>query len=251
MDAVYYIALLLLTFGLPALAVAIIFYLIKPHRLNEKAFIKTSLSRKRILGVGAISMFVAIIGFSGVMAATEPASVRQQRLAEQQATEQRVSQQRKADAAERERLRLLEAQKPHVKTETKAESIPFESTTREDASLTKGITRVEVEGVNGERMITYEVITVDGQETGRKEVKNEVTKTPITKVTVVGTYVQPVYIAPSSSSGNGYTNSQGNYVQSPSSNPAGASAQCRDGTYSYSQSRRGTCSHHGGVAVWL
>lgn len=32
--------------------------------------------------------------------------------------------------------------------------------------------------------------------------------------------------------------------------PAGATAQCRDGTYSYSQSRRGTCSHHGGVAVW-
>jgi hypothetical protein len=32
--------------------------------------------------------------------------------------------------------------------------------------------------------------------------------------------------------------------------PSGASAQCRDGTYSYSASRRGTCSHHGGVAVW-
>lgn len=33
--------------------------------------------------------------------------------------------------------------------------------------------------------------------------------------------------------------------------PAGASAICRDGTYSYSQNRRGTCSHHGGVAKWL
>ena len=28
-------------------------------------------------------------------------------------------------------------------------------------------------------------------------------------------------------------------------------AICRDGTYSYSQTRQGTCSHHGGVAVWL
>ena len=27
-------------------------------------------------------------------------------------------------------------------------------------------------------------------------------------------------------------------------------AVCRDGHYSYSQSRRGTCSHHGGVAYW-
>lgn len=30
-----------------------------------------------------------------------------------------------------------------------------------------------------------------------------------------------------------------------------ATALCRDGTYSFSQSRQGTCSHHGGVAVWF
>jgi len=36
-----------------------------------------------------------------------------------------------------------------------------------------------------------------------------------------------------------------------SDHPAGASAICQDGTYSYSQNRRGTCSHHGGVAQWL
>jgi len=33
--------------------------------------------------------------------------------------------------------------------------------------------------------------------------------------------------------------------------PPGATARCRDKTYSYSQHRRGTCSHHGGVAAWL
>jgi hypothetical protein len=33
--------------------------------------------------------------------------------------------------------------------------------------------------------------------------------------------------------------------------PAGASARCRDGAYSFSQHRQGTCSHHGGVAQWL
>lgn len=51
-----------------------------------------------------------------------------------------------------------------------------------------------------------------------------------------------------------YTNSNGYRVQSPthySSVPAGATALCRDGTYSFSRSRRGTCSHHGGVARWL
>ena len=60
--------------------------------------------------------------------------------------------------------------------------------------------------------------------------------------------------APRTATGRGYTNSQGNRIQSPtyaSSAPSGASAQCNDGTYSFSASRRGTCSRHGGVAVWL
>jgi len=33
--------------------------------------------------------------------------------------------------------------------------------------------------------------------------------------------------------------------------PKGATAQCRDGSYSFSQHRRGTCNHHGGVVKWL
>ncbi len=33
--------------------------------------------------------------------------------------------------------------------------------------------------------------------------------------------------------------------------PPGATALCRDGTYSYSKHRSGTCSHHGGVKRWL
>ena len=33
-------------------------------------------------------------------------------------------------------------------------------------------------------------------------------------------------------------------------NPAGAIAQCKDGTYSHAKSHSGACSHHGGVAKW-
>jgi outer membrane murein-binding lipoprotein Lpp len=53
---------------------------------------------------------------------------------------------------------------------------------------------------------------------------------------------------------NTYINVDGNEVHSPAyapSVPAGASAVCGDGTYSFSQHRSGTCSHHGGVAEWL
>lgn len=56
------------------------------------------------------------------------------------------------------------------------------------------------------------------------------------------------------SNNNYYTNVDGNQVHSPAyapNVPQGASARCRDGTYSFSQNRRGTCSHHGGVAEWL
>jgi len=33
--------------------------------------------------------------------------------------------------------------------------------------------------------------------------------------------------------------------------PTGATAKCKDGTYSKSKHHSGTCSHHGGVAEWL
>ena len=51
-----------------------------------------------------------------------------------------------------------------------------------------------------------------------------------------------------------YINSRGHSVHRPMASrlrPAGASARCRDGSWSFSESRRGTCSHHGGVGSWL
>jgi hypothetical protein len=55
---------------------------------------------------------------------------------------------------------------------------------------------------------------------------------------------------------NHYTNKSGQIVHSPSKSrtgraPANASAKCRDGSYSFSQHHRGTCSRHGGVAEWM
>lgn len=64
----------------------------------------------------------------------------------------------------------------------------------------------------------------------------------------------PATFASAHQSSDYYTNSRGHRVHRPvraNRAPQGASARCRDGTYSFSQSRRGTCSHHGGVAVWL
>ncbi|MHA3079500.1 DUF3761 domain-containing protein [Acinetobacter sp. ANC 5502] len=52
-----------------------------------------------------------------------------------------------------------------------------------------------------------------------------------------------------------YRNVNGHIVHSPAHSkngkrPNGASAKCRDGSYSFSKHHRGTCSRHHGVATW-
>jgi hypothetical protein len=51
--------------------------------------------------------------------------------------------------------------------------------------------------------------------------------------------------------GGYYKNVDGKCVHRPSSDQSGATARCRDGSYSYSQHASGTCSHHGGVGRWI
>lgn len=102
---------------------------------------------------------------------------------------------------------------------------------------------------------TPRVTTPVVQQTVTKQVTTAPTPTKTTPAP--STYKEPVkspYQAPTPKEPvRTYTNTYGNTVQSPTqydSRPSGASAQCRDGSYSFSQSRRGTCSHHGGVAEW-
>jgi cytoskeletal protein RodZ len=90
-----------------------------------------------------------------------------------------------------------------------------------------------------------------------------VTATPVAPATTAvhtthTTHATPTTAAPpapsSTSSGKGYINVDGNFVPSPvqaPSAPAGATAQCNDGSYSFSQHHSGTCSSHGGVKSWL
>lgn len=127
-------------------------------------------------------------------------------------------------------------------------AIPFSKIQQNDSTRAVGDNAVTTAGVNGVQTKTYDVTYTNGVETGRTLKSDVTTKAAVNEVTSVGTYV-----APSCTNGS-YVNSAGNTVCSPeasSSVPAGATAQCSDGTYSFSQSRSGTCSHHGGVAVWL
>jgi hypothetical protein len=53
-----------------------------------------------------------------------------------------------------------------------------------------------------------------------------------------------------------YTNKAGESVHAPAHSetgnvPDGATARCGDSSYSFSHSRSGACSRHGGVAEWM
>jgi Protein of unknown function (DUF3761) len=75
----------------------------------------------------------------------------------------------------------------------------------------------------------------------------------VRSTTAVGAPIAPV--APPAACGeNEYTNVDGSCVSRPEqapSAPAGATAKCDDGTWSFSQHHSGSCSRHGGVAYFL
>ncbi|WDG18342.1 G5 domain-containing protein [Microbacterium sp. Clip185] len=78
-----------------------------------------------------------------------------------------------------------------TRDESVTEAIPFERTTGEDPSLTRGETRVSVAGADGELTRTFRVTLVDGVEVKREQIAETVTRAPVTEVTVVGTYDPP------------------------------------------------------------
>lgn len=137
-----------------------------------------------------------------------------------------------------------------TKSESTTESIPYTSSTIQDSTLAQGTTKVQTTGVNGELTHTYQVTYTDGVETSRSNPVDTITTPAINEVIIQGSKAP----APTNCPNGTYVNSAGNTVCSPysaPSTPSGATAECHDGSYSFSQSRSGTCSHHGGVAAWL
>jgi hypothetical protein len=70
--------------------------------------------------------------------------------------------------------------------------------------------------------------------------------TPIVTTTPTPTVPPPITPTPTAFS----EPTQATMQSGDASVPVGATAKCADGTYSFSQHRSGTCSHHGGVVQW-
>lgn len=77
-----------------------------------------------------------------------------------------------------------------IREEVVKKSLAFTTKTEEDDKLSWRTKKVKTSGANGVREITYRVSYHDGKEVGRKQLKSEVTKEPVTEVVVRGTYVQ-------------------------------------------------------------
>ena len=135
--------------------------------------------KKLVLVSGSIFTLL----FLGSFGSTTNQSSTPNDTAEQQSLQQSV------DLTEKQPISTTE-----TRSESKTETITFESITKNDSSVEQGRTIKSVYGVAGERTITYEVQYTDGQETSRKEVSSEITKEPITEVTLIGT--KAPYVAP-------------------------------------------------------
>jgi len=70
--------------------------------------------------------------------------------------------------------------------------LPYAEVEQEDADLYEGESDVVQEGVVGKRVIVAEVVTVDGVETSRRIVSDEVVAQPVDEITTVGTKARPV-----------------------------------------------------------
>lgn len=74
-----------------------------------------------------------------------------------------------------------------TRTETRTETIPYETVREETSSLYSGTRRTKTKGVNGEQQVTELVTYVDGVRTSVKEVSRVTIREPVDEVIQVGT----------------------------------------------------------------
>ena len=95
-------------------------------------------------------------------------------------------------------------------TEVYEEDIPFGTEEVVDANYAKGYQAVRSSGVLGKRLVTADVVYVNGLEEDRTEVDSVVLKEPVDQVVTVGT-AEPIQVL-SSSSGGSAAGSSGSFI---------------------------------------
>ncbi len=86
---------------------------------------------------------------------------------------------------------LVVVQRVVVAEQTRTVAVPFATTTTKDADAYKGVKKVTTKGVAGVQTIVERVTTVDGVETARVILSDDVTTAPVAQVVAVGTKARP------------------------------------------------------------
>ena len=123
----------------------------------------------------AVGSFFTLGAVGNIVAPVEESAVR--------------SETRQVEVAQQETVEPVSLVETKIEKDT--EAVAFETITQNDSSISDGETVVSRSGVNGVRTITYEVEYTDGKETSRKKVSEEITKQPVNKIVLIGTYIAP------------------------------------------------------------
>lgn len=99
---------------------------------------------------------------------------------------------------------IITVYRVEVKTVTETEAVAYATHTSTDDTMELGDYRIEVQGQNGEKEVTYEVTYVNGEEVSRKELSSKITKNAVDEVKISGTKRADV-VPNGVESKNGYT----------------------------------------------
>lgn len=128
----------------------------------------------------------------------------------------------------------------------RTEAVPFRTIVKKDASLTVGTTKVEREGVAGERRSTYRDTVKNGKVVSSERTSSKITKQPVHKVVIEGTKAKPApkpaptstpkSSTPKSSSSSSSSSTPKSASSSSSSTPKSTSTPTSEPTKSSSSS---------------
>ena len=106
----------------------------------------------------------------------------------------------------------------------RTEAVPFRTIVKKDASLTVGTTKVEREGVAGERRSTYRDTVRNGKVVSSERTSSKITKQPVHKVVIEGTKAKPAPKPAPTSTPKSSTPKSSSSSSSSSSTPKSASS---------------------------
>lgn len=88
------------------------------------------------------------------------------------------------------------------KEETKKETVPYTTQTKEDSSLAAGTQKVQQAGVNGEKEVTYKIKYVDGKEDSKEVLSEKVLTESVPEIVLVNSQSQTNNDSGNTDSGN-------------------------------------------------